>query len=114
MIHFMKQRNIGIVTLPGAASGDIPLSNFTKIVSQLSDNVYLITGRVDQDIQYELQYKLKNVEIFTINYNKAKNSIKRIFCFLVLQMKYALQVMKLSRHVKCWTFFLRSEAHYCP
>jgi len=110
----MKQRNIGIVTLPGAASGDIPLSNFTKIVSQLSDNVYLITGQLNIDVQYKLQYNPKNVEIITINYNSEKNIIKRIVCFLILQMKYALQIIKLNRYVKCWIFFFAERGPLLP
>ncbi|HHV72432.1 MAG TPA: hypothetical protein GXX38_07480 [Clostridia bacterium] len=49
----MEQKNVGIVTLPGAASGDTPLSNFTKIVSQLSDTLKYSEDKKYNDRMYQ-------------------------------------------------------------
>ena len=110
----MRQKNIGIVTLPGPAAGDIPLSNFAKIISQISENVYLITGRTNTYAEYNLQQNLKNVEIITINYNSKANILMKVICFIALQIKYALQVMKLNKYVTCWTFFFAERGPLLP
>ena len=81
---------ICVVTYPRPSASIIPLSNLVKILFELSDFLYLITGN-------EGEHVLKthsNISGYSVKYKYRSFIITRILSHITLQLKIAIKILR--------------------
>lgn len=106
----MKKSNIGIITFPIAANGNIPLSNLIDIVYPLSNNLYLITG----DDGYQFFRSDKRFKVFCIEHKSGLLPLSRVCNYIHTNLKIASNIFKLRSDVDIWIFFIGGDALLLP
>lgn len=106
----MTNYRIGIITMPISKSGVIPLSDLITIICSLSKNIFLITGGMG----YDFFRKDTRVTTFRISHNNNTFFIKRIFNYLLLQLKISLYIFKTRKHIDIFIFFIGGDVLLLP
>ena len=101
---------IGILTVPTLKSGNTPLSNLVRIAAQGSDFIVLITGNEG----YLLFKNDPRVTCYGITTPVYHNPIKKILCYIYVQLKQSYLLVKTSRDIDLWIFFLGEEQQILP
>ena len=102
--------NIGLLTPPIEKSGNVPLSNLAHILCAFSNNTYVITGD-EGDITSKGN---KVIHIHKIYTKVRTNALARILNYIWLQLRISYKLVKLSRKVDFWIFFLGGEFLLLP
>lgn len=106
-----ESQNIGIVTFPISAAGNIPLSNLVDILYSLSNKLYLITGGAG----YTLFMGDKKIHTYEVRHRVgAKNVFTRAINYIWTQLKISWKLMKLRKNVDLWIFFIGGEGLVLP
>lgn len=106
----MTQKNIGIITFPINKAGTIPLSNLVDVMSSISENIYLITGN-DGYLQFVDNSK---VNLYGMNHESKNTILKRIYNYIVVQVKISRIVYKIRHKVNIFIFFIGGESLILP
>lgn len=106
-----KQRNIGIVTFPISQAGTIPLSNLIDVLCALSNELHLVTGGAG----YTFFAENKNVHTYAVEHRAGANAMfTRAISYLWTQLRISYKLMKLTRNVDLWIFFIGGEGLVLP
>jgi len=106
----MRKPNIGILTAPIGARGNIPLSNLVDILYPLSNDIYLITGNAG----YTFFKDDKRMHTYGIRHKSGANVFTRILKYFYAQLKISYKLMKVTRNVDIWIFFIGGEDLLLP
>jgi glycosyltransferase involved in cell wall biosynthesis len=106
-----KQKNIGIITKPISKASVVPLSNMLDIISCFSDNTYVITGNEGLSLLSKNNSKL---HIFGINQKLDVNIFSKIINHIYMQLQLSSKIIKYSKKVDCWIFFIDSHSLLLP
>lgn len=96
--------NIGLVTFHAMEGGGTPLSNIIDILCSMSNSLYIITAS-KATIFTERNYG-KNVHIYRVDYKAWGSILARVAKFSYAQLKISYRLLKLSKKVDLWLFFL--------
>ncbi len=105
-----KRRNTGIITFPISEAGLVPLSNLIDILYPLSSEVHLITG----DAGYSFLVEDKRIHTYEIEHRATKAVFTRITNYIWTQFKISRGLIKLTRNVDLWIFFIGGEDLVLP
>lgn len=102
---------IGIVTFPISQGGVIPLSNLVDIFYTLSDEIHLITGGAG----YTFFMKNKKVHTYQVEHRAGTNAVfTRAINYVWTQLRVSCKLMRLTRSVDLWIFFIGGEGLILP
>jgi len=102
---------IGIVTFPVSQAGVIPLANLIDTLCPLSSELYLITGGAG----YTFFAENKDVHLYGVEHStRAKAIFTRAVNYVWTQSRISCQLMKLTRNVDFWIFFIGAEGLVLP
>jgi len=100
--------NIGIVTFPGSRARSTPLSNLVKLLNELADTVYLVSGVI---LPTNLS---QNVQVIMVNHRVSLKILMRIINYLHTQLKILAYVVAILRRVDVFVFFIGGESLLVP
>lgn len=106
-----KDYKVGVITKPIGKAGIYPLSNLVDVLTDLSSQIYLITGNEGLNLPKELN---KKVTILKLKEKERTNIFKKIIKNVHLQLNIAYKIIKLNKEVDVWIFFLDSHALILP
>jgi len=109
----MRKRdlNVGVVTFPLSEKGLIPLKDLMDILCSLVNNLCLITGNSG----YSLGMENKNVHIFGVEHQAGARSVfARAINYIGTQSRISCQLIKLTKEVDLWFFFIGAEGLVLP
>lgn len=106
----MKKSNIGIITFPIAANGNIPLSNLIDIVYSLSNNLYLVTGNDG----YKFFRSDKRLKVLCVEHKSGLSPISRVCKYIHTNLKLSSSILKLRNDVDIWIFFIGGDTLLLP
>jgi glycosyltransferase involved in cell wall biosynthesis len=92
---------ICVVTYPRPMASVVPLSNLMSIVSKLSSFAYLITGNEGARV-LQNDSSLKGCSLI---YKPDRNTGRRIIGHAVLQVRTALEILRINRNIDIYMFF---------
>jgi len=102
---------IGIVTFPVSQAGAVPLANLVDILSPLSSELHLITGGAGATLFAEN----KDVYLYGVEHSAMARAIfTRAVNYVWTQSRISCQLMKLTRNVDFWIFFIGGEGLVLP
>lgn len=93
---------IGLITIPLSDAGVVPLSQLIDICSNLSGNLYLITGNQGYKAQ---TVNSPIVKVSCIYYKNKNNLFLKLVNYFILQVRQGYN-LALTRNVKTWIFFI--------
>jgi glycosyltransferase involved in cell wall biosynthesis len=102
MSMMKEQPNICIITTPRPKAGVIPLSNLVDILYPLSHDLYVVTGN-EGNVACKDREKVHG---YSIVYKPKTQIIARTFNYIYLQLRISYRLMKLTRNVDIWIFFM--------
>jgi len=104
---------IAIVTVPIVKAGITPLSNFINIISNFTDDIFVISGN---EFSKTIPYikKKGRLKIILTYYNYNLKGISRIIEFSYLQLKDTISVLKVARKVDLFIFFMGGAGLILP
>ncbi len=103
--------NIGIITFPIAEAGNIPLGNLVTILFYLSYELYFITGNQGKVLFKE---RGKKFSVFNIQHKGGANLFTRVINYIHTQFRISSRLVKLSKCVDLWVFFIGAEGLILP
>lgn len=98
-----------IVTSPRPKASITPLSNIVSIFEQLSNQVYLVTGNEGEKVLATN----KRVQGVSINYIPKNHTLLKIISYIKLQLRISYEILKISRKVNTFIFFM-GEGLFLP
>jgi glycosyltransferase involved in cell wall biosynthesis len=105
-------RNTGIITSPFAVKASVPpLSHIIDIFSVMSSELYVLTGK---EGLAAIKSQNTNVKGYLIGNTYQSGFLIQIIQFIFANMKICFQILKLSRRVKIWAFFLGEKNLVIP
>lgn len=105
--------DICIVTFPLSEAGYTPLSNSVKLLSQLSENLYIISGGAALK-KLENSNLESNVHTMTVVHRVSSNILRRIFNYINTQIRILRYVIIISRHATFFIFSIGGEDLVIP
>ena len=93
-----RRPNIGLVTTFGYESGHTPLLNLVKILSSLSDKLYVLGPNA-------IIQSSGNIQLHSIGYNLGKGILAQVANQISFQLRMSYQLARLTGKVKLWVFF---------
>jgi len=106
----MQIKSIGIITQPISRSGIIPLSNLVEIFYSISSNIFLLTG----DDGYDFFKKDDRLNVFRISHKNSSFFIKRIFHYILLQMRISFWIFNTRKKIDIFIFFIGGDTLLLP
>lgn len=104
----IKQLRICVVTFPFAKAFITPLSNLEEILCSFSDNIYVITGGVENVMTKTDQRKIQTYRI--LYHKKTTNVLTRIARYIRMQARISWVLAKLSKNIDLCIFFMEAGA----
>ena len=106
------RQSIGVLTAPAASkAGSIPLSNLIDILCPLFGNIYVITGN-EGDVL--LKKNDESIHVFNIQQKVGANVFTKIANYIYAQLRISYKLLKLTRDVDSWIFFMGAELLLLP
>ena len=106
----MTGRDMGIITFPLSVSGTTPLSHLVEIVHEISGSLYLVTGNEG----YRAFMDDPRIVTVGISHEYSEHMILKLVRYLRLQLAMTFTVLRLSKHVNTWIFFIGGESLVLP
>jgi glycosyltransferase involved in cell wall biosynthesis len=97
-----EKPDICIVTYPRPSASVTPLLNLTKILSEISNSLYLITGNEGKYV-LESEYINKG---YSVTYKKRAFIPFRLIEHLILQIKIAKKIAQYNKNVNLYVFYM--------
>ena len=102
---------IGVVTFPVSKSGAGPLSNLVEVLLEQSKNpLYVITGN-DGSKVHNIDAR---VQVTSISHQLKQNIFSRSISYAVTQIRISLSMLKATKNVDKWLFFIGGELLVLP
>jgi len=101
---------IGVLTFSESAAAIPPLTNLLKIITSLSSNTYLITGKAGYDYFSNKQ----NMNAYGIMHESNPNILIRIFNYIFKQLQISYRLVCLSKKVDWWIFSFNADTLVLP
>ena len=105
-----KQLKLGVFSFPLTKSNAIPCKNLVSILSSFSPQIYLLTS-IDSLAQ---DNESSRVLIYGIDYTLESSLVKKISSYLYREVRLALLVKRLNKHVDTWVFFFGGDKFILP
>lgn len=99
---------VAIVTFPLGAAGSTPLSNLVKLVSEIANEVYLISGGTA--LKNLDSVRAKNVYVLRITHKPGFNITSRILSYLHTEFKILSSIISLLGVTDLFIFFIGGES----
>ncbi|AFV22750.1 LPS glycosyltransferase [Methanolobus psychrophilus R15] len=97
---------IGIISSPMGQANIKPFSNYLNILEHISDNLYIVPAYgVNKSSLDTIEIDSKK-NIYEIKHRFSKNTIVRIYRYILLQLKMSWHILNLFKRVDVWIFFL--------
>jgi glycosyltransferase involved in cell wall biosynthesis len=106
----MRNKKVGIITVPISISGITPLSHLIEIVCSISDKTILITGNDG----YEYFKSDERLDLIGISHKDYTTYIQRVFHYLALQITIAYWILKKRRDFDILIFFFGGDTLALP
>jgi glycosyltransferase involved in cell wall biosynthesis len=97
----INKMRIGVVARPLARIENAPLTRFLKVLSYLSEDILVITGKNN----IPLDAGLSNVSIEELEYAPSGESYNKVIAFVKTDLEIFIKMLKFSRSVDVWYFF---------
>jgi glycosyltransferase involved in cell wall biosynthesis len=97
-----KQLRICVITYPRSSASITPLLNLVKILSVLTQSLYLITGNEGRNV-LNLQ---KNISGYAIQYKKRAFIPLRLIEHAILQLKITIKILQINNNVDLFIFYM--------
>lgn len=108
--HQIERTRIGILTFPIGEAGCISTSNLVDIFRSLSNDIYLITGNAG----YYFFRGDKSIHVYDIKHKSGQTIITRIIRYISTQLKISFKLLKISKNVDIWIFFIGGNILILP
>ncbi len=95
--------------LPNIKGIDVHISNFIKMIEPLSSKLILITSNFPRDIHFK-----NNVLIENLSYTHKKNTITKIFMYVLVQLRMAYTLTKVQKDIDIIIFYLGGMSLVLP
>jgi glycosyltransferase involved in cell wall biosynthesis len=106
----MKNIKIGLLTFPTGKAGKIPTSHLIAILQTLTQTLWVITGKEVYD-----HFKSDDrIQIISISHTAGVTLLQRILRYGYTQCRIAFQLVKLSKKVDMWIFFIGGNTLIIP
>lgn len=102
--------NICIVTFPISSTGTTPLSNLVKLLSEVADRVYVVSGGKGS----EKMNLNDNVKMIRVDHKHSTKAFMRIVNYVRTQFRILLHVIMISRKVDLAIFFIGGQGLLLP
>ena len=99
-----------MITFPISKAGIIPTSNLLEILCSIFNDIYLITGNDG----YNYFKEDDRFIIFGIKHEKGSSIFTRIINYFLTQLKISYKMMKISRKIDLWIFFIGGDILLLP
>jgi glycosyltransferase involved in cell wall biosynthesis len=109
-MKFMKKKSLCMITFPISKAGIIPTSNLLEILCSIFNDIYLITGNDG----YNYFKEDDRFIIFGIKHEKGSSIFTRIINYFLTQLKISYKMMKISRKIDLWIFFIGGDILLLP
>ena len=96
------QLRLCVVTSPRTEAAHVPLSNLVSVLSNLSDNLHLITGNAGAYILKENT----NIQGYSLEYLPKSNPLARIIANILMQLRISYTMFKIRNSVGAFIFFM--------
>jgi glycosyltransferase involved in cell wall biosynthesis len=103
-------KHIGIITFPSGQSGVTPLLNLISIMSEISPFTTIISGGV----AYDQIKSIKGVTAYNVNHKSFSSMLLRITSYLSTQIKISIKILRQSRSIDTWIFFIGGNSLIIP
>lgn len=97
----MLKHNIGLLTFPFGKAGLAPMSNIIKILSPISNELFIITGR-EGLASFKPSSKIHS---FEVKHRSGKSDLGRIINYFLTELSMAYKILKIFNKVQIWIFF---------
>jgi len=101
---------LGLVTFPLGKAGSTPLVNLVKLLTDVSNEVYVISGGP----ALESLKIFKNVYVININHKVDSKIFSRIINYVKTQIVLSCNIIIIYRRVKFFIFFIGGEGFLIP
>lgn len=101
---------IGVITFPISKAGNIPVSNLVDVLDPSLNDIYLITGNAG----YNFFKGKENIHTYGIRHNVSVNAFSRVIGYILTQLKISYVLIKISRYIDVWIFFMGGEGLLLP
>ena len=105
-----KKPNVGVLNFPISDAGITPLSNLIDILRPISNDIHLLAGNAG----YDIFKNDKRIHLYEIVHNRGTNVLKIILNYLQTQFKISYNLVKITRNVDIWFFFIGGESLIVP
>ena len=100
---------MGIITYPRLKKGITPLSQLIKILGNIYEKIYLISG-FEEGIHPKFENNVKFIDLAKITIGKKK----RISKYIRIQFQILKSIINLNKRVDSWIFFIGGESLIIP
>lgn len=97
----MRKHNIGLLTFPFGKAGLAPMSNLIRILSPVSNELFIITGQ-EGLASFEQSEKIHG---FKIEHRSGSGKVSRTTNYFLTQLSMAYEILKIFNKVEIWIFF---------
>ena len=106
-----KRLKLGIIISPKGQAATAPLSDLVSILNGLSNELHVI---IAGSVRVLHKNELKSIHIHNICYKTHSNIIAKVINHIYVQLIFSYIIIKLSRKVDVWFFFLEGHALLLP
>jgi len=99
-----------VVTFPIGEAGTVPLSQLIDILHTVSKKVYLITGGAG----YTFFRQNRKIHTYEVEHRAGTNAFTRAINYVWTQLRISCKLMRLTRSVDLWIFFIGGEGLILP
>src|SRR5437867_286710 len=101
---------VGILTLPVAKTGVIPLRNLAEVVKSVADQVYVVTGG---DGYHSLEGS-PAFRVVNVDHRMSTHTSITLLQHVIQELRLCGAVLRVGRNVDVWIFFIGGEATPLP
>lgn len=101
---------IGVLTAPIYPAGNIPLSNLTRVLREISTSIVLITGNAGYDF-FKGDTRLT---VRGLRFTEGRGLISRLMKHVMLELRLSSMLIRESKNMDVWVFFIGGESLILP
>ena len=103
---------VGLITFPLGKAGSTPLLNLVKLLTEISNEVYIISG--GPALESLKLFKNKNIYVVNIHHKVGSNAFTRITNYITTQFMILRNIILIYRRVDFFIFFIGGEGLLIP
>lgn len=107
----MNKKKICVITFPVVKRGAKPINQLLEILKIVSNDVYLISGSLDNQL---IEKELKDIKYYKIYHKEERAYFRRIISYIKTQIMISFAIVKFRRNVGTFLFFIGGEGLIIP